>query len=457
MKVLVVDDERDVVEMLVDHLVASGLEATGTTEPRAARTRVRDGELFDVIVADVELGEVRGLELMRAIHELRPEQLVILITAFGSMELAAQAMREGAADFIAKPFSLDLFSAVLDRAVGARQMRREIVRLRESLELEPGNLVARSQAMEHTLSLAQRAAKTDATILIMGESGVGKSALARHIHERSLRHKGPFVQLNAATLPEALVESELFGVKKGAFTDARQDRDGVFQQASGGTLFLDEIAELSLAIQPKLLNALETRRVRAVGSPSEIEVDLRLIAATNQDLEQLVAHGEFREDLFYRLHIIPIQIPPLRERIEDIPPMIDHFIERTCKRMNRSIVGVSAPAMRWFCSQPWPGNARQLANTLERAIILSEHDVLTLDDFQPRLPKPDDQDTIDREGEFLQAMLSRGVTLQDLERRYIEEALKFTENNKAETARLLAIDRKTLYRKIDSMEEDEFA
>jgi DNA-binding NtrC family response regulator len=416
---------------------------------------VRDGEFFDVIVADVELGEVRGLELMRAIHELRPEQLVILITAFGSMELAAQAMREGAADFIAKPFSLDLFSAVLDRAVGARQMRREIVRLRESLELEPGNLVARSQAMERTLALAQRAAKTDATILIMGESGVGKSALARHIHESSLRSKGPFVQLNAATLPEALVESELFGVKKGAFTDARQDRDGVFQQASGGTLFLDEIAELSLAIQPKLLNALETRRVRAVGSPSEIEVDLRLIAATNQDLEQLVSSGEFREDLFYRLHIIPIQIPPLRERIEDIPAMIDHFIERTCKRMNRSIVGVSAPAMRWFCSQPWPGNARQLANTLERAIILSEHDVLTLDDFQPRLPKPDDQDTIDREGEFLQAMLSRGLTLQDLERRYIEEALKFTEGNKAETARLLAIDRKTLYRKIDAMEEDE--
>ena len=454
MKVLVVDDERDVVDMLVDPLVASGLEATGVTQPRAALDRIREGEAFDVIVADVELGEVRGLELMRAIHALRPEQLVILITAFGSMELAAQAMREGAADFIAKPFSLDLFSAVLERAIGSRQMRREIVRLRESLDIEPGDLVAQSEAMARTLALEQRAAKTDATILITGESGVGKSALARHIHETSLRKDGPFIQLNAATLPEALVESELFGAKKGAFTDARHDRDGVFQQASGGTLFLDEIAELSLAIQPKLLSALETRRVRAVGSPAEVEVDLRLIAATNQDLEQAVAHGEFREDLFYRLHIVPIQVPPLRERIEDIPPMIDHFIERACKRLHRKIEGISAPAMRWLCGQEWPGNARQLANTLERAIILSEHDVLTLDDFQPKLPKAGAQDASDRERDFLQAMLARGLTLQDLERRYIEEALEFTDGNKAEAARLLAIDRKTLYRKIDAMDED---
>ena len=242
-----------------------------------------------------------------------------------------------------------------------------------------GTINARVRSeLARTLALAQRAAKTDATILITGESGVGKSALARHIHETSLRKDGPFIQLNAATLPEALVESELFGAKKGAFTDARHDRDGVFQQASGGTLFLDEIAELSLAIQPKLLSALETRRVRAVGSPAEVEVDLRLIAATNQDLEQAVAHGEFREDLFYRLNVFPIEMPPLRARVEDVPALVRRFT-KLLETEQRGSLRIADDAMACLKRYRWPGNVRELANVVERAAIVSRGDKLQVD------------------------------------------------------------------------------
>ena len=402
MQVLIVDDEPDVVAMLVEHIRSSGGQAHGETSPKGALARLRAGEQYDVIVADIELGEVRGLELMRAIHALRADQLVVLITAFGSMELAAQAMRDGAADFIAKPFSLDVFSMVLARAVQTRQMRREIVRLRDALSPHTDDMIAVSPAMQQTLALAQRAAQSDATILITGESGVGKSLLARHIHGQSKRRLAPFVSINAATIPDGLVESELFGVKRGAFTDAREDREGVFQQARGGTLFFDEIAELGLPVQPKLLLALETGRVRPVGSSGEVSVDLRLIAATHQDLSALVSAGQFREDLFYRLHIVPIAIPPLRARPEDLPALVDHFVAQTCARMKRPLIGVSAPAMRWLCAQPWPGNARQLANTLERAIIMSEHDVLTLEDMQPlREDTPDVPSS-------LRALIARG-------------------------------------------------
>lgn len=450
MRVLVVDDEAELVRMLVEHLRNKGAHADGETDPRAVLKRLKAGEVYDVLVSDVEMGEVRGLELMRAVHALRSEQLVVLMTAFGSMELAAQAMREGAADFIAKPFPLDVFSMVLERVLDARKMRREIVHLREAMTPSVGNLVAQSSSMRRVLKLAQRAAITDATILLLGESGVGKSVIARHIHDLSPRSKGPFVPLNAAALPDALVESELFGARRGAFTDAREDRDGVFQQARGGTLFLDEVAELSHSIQPKLLQALETRRVRPVGAPAEVEVDLRLIAATHQNLVEMVRKGEFREDLYYRLHIVPIVIPPLRERIEDIAPMAEHMVAKICARMGRPALGVSASAMRWLSSQAWPGNVRELANTLERALIMSEHDVLTLDDLHasPRTASPQQDD----DARYLRALLEQRVSMQELEQRYIQEALSHTNHNKTETARLLQIDRKTLYRKLEDID-----
>lgn len=447
---LVVDDDPGIVSLLVEHLQGQGDEARSATTPREAIDIMRH-DVFDIIIMDVELGEIRGLELMHAVHALRPEQLVVLITAFGSMELAAQAMREGAADFIAKPFTLDVLSHVLRRTLHERRMRREIVRLRQALEAPPStrSLVAQSAAMQQVIALAERAARVDATVVLTGESGVGKSALARLIHQASRRASQPFVQLNAAAIPEGLVESELFGARRGAYTDAREDRKGVFQRAHGGTLFLDEVGELPLTTQPKLLLALETGQVRSVGAARDEVVDLRLIVATHRDLPAEVAAGRFREDLFYRLHIIPIAIPPLRDRPEDIPPLVDHFISAACARMGRPMPGVSAAALRWLQQQAWPGNARQLANTLERAVALSDHDALTLEDVQglraaTAAARPD-----------LQQLLREGCTLQEVEERYLREALRYTQGNKAEAARLLQIDRRTLYRKLETLGEGE--
>ena len=445
--VLVVDDDEGVVDWLVEELAEHGLQVEGVTSPERALARVVE-RAFDVVVSDVEMPGMRGIDLVQAIHARRPEQLVVLMTAFGSIDLAMQCVRAGAADFLAKPFPMQALVHAIERTLRERRMRREIVRLRSSLaSSEPdGELVAISRAMRDVLDMARRAAAGSSTVLLTGESGVGKSAVARFVHTQSARRKERFVQLNCAALPANLVEAELFGVKKGAFTDARDDREGLLAHASKGTLFLDEIGDMALEVQPKLLVALETGAFRPIGGRSEVRFDVRLIAATNRPLEDALRERRLRPDLYHRLNVIRIEIPPLRDRIEDIPRLVDQLLHRIAGRAGRPVIGVSEEVMRWLCAQPWPGNVRELGNVLERAVMLSDHDTLVLEDFA-RGGGARGSGT-GHDGSSLEGVAAEGVPLDELERRYIRVVLDRCGGNKAKAARVLGVDRTTLWRKL---------
>lgn len=444
---LVVDDDAGVVDWLVEELRDRGFSASGTTDPKDALARVSERS-YDVVVSDVEMPGLRGLDLLDAIHARRPSQLVVLMTAFGSIELAMQCIRAGAADFLAKPFAIEALVHALDRTLRERTMRREIVRLRGTLAASaPRSLVATSAAMRRVVEIARRVAATGSTVLLTGESGVGKSALARFIHDASERAKGRFVSINCASLPAGLVESELFGAKRGAFTDAREDRDGVFVQADQGTLFLDEVVELPLETQPKLLLALESGAIRPLGGSHERRVSARILAATNRSPEQALRDKTLRADLYHRLNVIRLEIPPLRDRPEDVPALVDQLLHTLAPRVGRQVVGVTDEAMRWLRTQPWPGNVRELANVLERALAMTDHDVLVLDDFVPHAssPRPD-------EG-WLGDIADDRADLESMERRYVRLVLDRCGGNKAQAARVLGVDRTTLYRKLGAMAE----
>ena len=440
-RLLVVDDDPGVVDYLVEMLDQAGYPAQGATESGKALDAIAEGP-FDLVITDVEMPGMRGLDLMAAIHAERPDQLVLLMTAFGSIDLAMQGVRAGACDFLAKPFRIEELYGAVERALRDRQMRRTAVRVGVP-DAETGEpaFTARSPRMQQVLNLAKRASAVASTVLLTGESGTGKSAIARWIHELSPRRAGPFVSVNCAALPQTLVESELFGARKGAYTDAHQDRPGLFVQAGGGSLFLDEVAELPLEVQPKLLQALETGTVRPLGDSRETAVDVRLIAATNQPLEQRVGERLFRADLYHRLNVIRLEIPPLRERPEDLDELVDVLIRRIGLRLGKPVPGVSMEALRWIRAYRWPGNVRELANTLERAIALTEHDTLLLEDLAQasRLPGSD---------HFLHDALARGWTLEDVGRAYIRHVLDATGGNKIQASRILGVDRSTLYRKL---------
>jgi len=385
---------------------------------------------------------MRGLDLMRAIHTQKPSQLVLLITAFGRIDLAVQAVRAGACDFVTKPFPIEALLLAIERAFRERQMHREIVRLRSAVSSGDVNgLVARSQAIQQVVEVVRRAALTDSTVPLTGESGVGKGVIARFIHDQSRRANAPFVQINCAALPASLVESELFGVRKGAYTDARNDRPGLFIEATSGTLFLDELAEMPVETQPKLLHVLETGKVRPLGGSSETAVNVRIIAATNYLLEEALQDRRFRPDLYHRLNVIPIEIPPLRARPEDIEPLIDLFLQRASVKLGRSVMGITAEARRWLLSYAWPGNVRELANRLERAVALTDHDTLLLEDFS-LTPRPLENE------DLLAAVALRELPLAAVESAYVQHVLDLMHGNKARAARVLGIDRKTLYRKL---------
>ncbi|MEW6296298.1 MAG: sigma-54 dependent transcriptional regulator [Thermodesulfobacteriota bacterium] len=448
-RILVVDDDPGVVDYLVEMLSEAGYVSEGVGSPHEALGRIEKEE-FDLVIADIVMPGMRGLDLMAAIHARKPCQLVLFITAFGSIDLAVQAVRAGACDLITKPFQIEVLFVAIERAFRERQMRREIVRLRGTLsDVEPFDLVARSRAMRRVVDIARRIALTDVTVLLTGESGVGKGEIARFIHAHSPRNKGPFVQVNCAALPAPLVESELFGVRKGAYTDAWEDRSGLFIQASGGTLFLDEIAEMPLESQPKLLQVLETGTVHPIGGNGERKIDVRVIAATNAPLETRLRHGHFRVDLYYRLGVISLEIPPLRDRPEDIDALADVFLHRASTKFRRPIVGMTAEARRWILSHDWPGNVRELANMIERAVALSDHDTIQLEDLSLTSPALDNGDPLSN---ALHHAAAQGLSLADLERAYVRHVLAVTQGNKARAARILGIDRKTLYAKLGESE-----
>jgi DNA-binding NtrC family response regulator len=439
-KILVIDDDAAVVELLVEELAAH-YAASGETSARAGLERVVAGD-FDIVITDVEMPELRGTELLTEILERKPGQLVLLITAFGSIELAVQAVRAGACDFVTKPFKIPALLFAVERALRERSMRREIVRLRRELGHDHGNLVAGSPAMQKVLDVARRAARGTASVLITGESGTGKGALARWIHDHGARASGPFVHVNCAALPSGLVEAEVFGVRRGAFTDARESRDGLFVEASGGTIFLDEIAEMPFDIQSKLLQVLESSRVRPVGG-GDAMIDARVIAATNRVIDDAVQANQFRIDLFFRLNVIRIEMPALRERAGDIPDLVNALLARA-SRDGAGPIGITDDAMRWLVRHDWPGNVRELANVVERAVALTDHDTIVLEDVRDLEPRV----AADPTGELLASAAARQLPLAEVERAYIRRVLDANDGNVSRAARILGIDRRTLYRKL---------
>ena len=379
-RILVVDDDKNLLELIRMRLEAANYEVlTALTEVEAIEA-VKEGNP-ELSIMDLQLTHQDGISLMEHIHSIRPEIPVIILTAYGTIESAVEAMKKGAYGYLTKPFDHRELILQIERALENQRLSSEVRRLQGLLEerYDFPNIIAKSGKMEQVLDIVSRVARTDSTIFIHGESGTGKELIAKAIHLASERKEQPFVAINCAAIPETLLESELFGYEKGAFTGAVRSKKGLLLQAHGGTFFLDEIGDMPVATQAKLLRVLEERRFFPVGGEHPVATDLRLIVATNKDLEELVKQGLFREDLYYRIHVIPIQLPPLRDRKEEIPSLIEHFIKKFSQQMTKEIKGLSPQAMQRLMLHDWPGNVRELENTMEYAIAMTQQDVITED------------------------------------------------------------------------------
>ena len=442
-RVLVVDDDAEMVALIERGLTRRGftvLTAGGGDAAFATLTT----EDVDVVVTDLQMAGLDGLALTARVVANRPGLPVIVLTAFGSMAAAIGAIRAGAYDFIAKPVELDALALAVGRAVRHRQLTDELVRLRRQVAAgDDPELLGHSAALRAVLEVIARVAVTDATVAITGETGTGKELVARALHRRSRRAAGPLIAINCAAMPEALLESELFGHVKGAFTDARSHRAGLFAQASGGTLFLDEIGELPLGLQAKLLRALQERRVRPVGGDTEVEIDVRLITATNRDLERAVEDHAFREDLFYRINVVPLRVPPLRARGGDVLLLAQHFLTEIARRFDKPVTGFTPAAAERLAAYDWPGNVRELGNAIERAVALARFASVTVEDLPERI-----------RAYTPAAMTVAGTdpasltSLEDVERRYILHVLHAVGGNRGQASAILGLDRKTLYRRL---------
>lgn len=443
-RVLIVDDDEMLCTMLASALARRDYAIATSTSGRQALALMGD-QVFDAVLSDVNMEGMGGFELCQAIVASQPDVPVILMTAFGSLENAVSAIRAGAYDFVTKPIEPEELALVVSHAVQHRQLREEVRRLKQVLaDHSDSEIMGKSTAMRQLEAMVARVAASDVTALIQGESGVGKELVARALHQRSARAKGPFVALNCAAVPHALFESELFGHAKGAFTDAKQERVGLLLQASGGTVFLDEIGEIPLDLQAKLLRALQERRVRPVGSTSELTFDARLVVATNRDLEADVEAGRFREDLYYRINVVQLVVPPLRARGNDILLLAQHFVGRFAEKLAKSVRGISAPAAERLLAYDWPGNVRELQNAIERAVALTRFEELVIEDLPERVR------------EYRATVFSLPLDnpeallpMAEVERRYVLRVLDAVQGNKAAAARVLGFDRRTLYRKLE--------
>lgn len=437
MAVLVIDDDATGRAIAVHNLRRAGLAVDEAADGAAGLSRF-DGRRHDVVVTDLKMPVVDGMEVLRTLHKRAPEVPVIVITAFGDVDKAVEAMRAGAWSFIEKPFSRDQLQLAVQRAMETRQLRSDNRRLRASSIERP--MIAESAAMQQVLSVVDRVAPTDAAVLITGQSGVGKELVARRLHARSKRASGPFVPVNCGAIPKDLLESELFGHVKGAFTGAAQDRLGRFRAATGGTVFLDELAELPLDVQVKLLRVLQEGQVDVVGADAPVPVDVRVVAATNQDLDQAVAEGRFRADLYYRVHVIRIDVPPLGARTADIGPLALGFIRAA---MPDRDLALPAAVVAGLEARSWPGNVRELKNACERMAILAVGDAVSLDDLQPALGAG-----AGSTGAWLD-MLPEGLSLMDLECQVIAHALAREGGNVSAAARRLGVPRHVLAYRIE--------
>jgi two-component system response regulator AtoC len=442
-RVLIVDDDRSLCEFLAQSLRRRGFEAMWRTSAAEALA-VLEAEEIDVVVTDLNMQRMGGIELCERIVVNRPNVPVVVVTAFGSLETAVAAIRAGAYDFITKPFEIETIELTLSRAVQQRALREEVKRLR-ALVAGRGSeaLLGDSPPMRAVCDLLERLADSDATVLITGATGTGKEVVARALHDRSRRRDRSFVAVNCAAMPEALLESELFGHVKGAFTDARAERQGLVLQANGGTLLLDEIGDLPLRLQPKLLRCLQERRVRPVGGDAEVPFDVRIVAASNRDLEAAVRDGQFREDLFFRINVVHLELPPLRARGNDILLLAQHFIEGYAARSGKHVAGLSSPAAERLLAYDWPGNVRELQNCIERAVALTAMERIVVDDLPEKIRSY-------RSAPLVLASDNPAdlVPMEEIERRYVLRVLDAVGGNRTAAADVLGFDRKTLYRKL---------
>ena len=443
--ILIVEDDTALAETLSRALGMRGFAVTTRASGLEALTLLESQD-FDVVITDLHMDNMDGLVFCERIAQSRPDVPVIVITAFGTMDTAIAAMRAGAFDFVTKPFEVEMLRLAVARAVQHRTLNDEVKRLRREVSGARGSdtMVGSSPALRTIRELIDRLSDSDATLLITGASGTGKELVAQAVHRCSRHSAGPFVAINCAAMPEALLESELFGHVKGAFTDARAPRQGLFLKANGGTLFLDEIGEMPLGMQPKLLRALQEKVVRPVGSDGEVPYEARIITATNRDLETEVDTRRFREDLFYRINVVRIDVPPLKARGNDVLFLAQHFIRVFAEKTGKEVNGLSATCADKLIGYTWPGNVRELQNCIERAVALTRFDELSVDDLPEKIRgyRQSNTATLGFDDRDI-------VTMDEMERRYALRVLKQLDGNKTLTAQRLGVDRRTLYRKMD--------
>jgi DNA-binding NtrC family response regulator len=447
-RIAVIDDHADSLELLREAL-SPMYEVETFSDPYVAFEKIKEGK-FSAVVTDVIMPKLNGIDLMKKILELAPNLPVILITAFGTLEAAVNTIKNGAFDYLSKPLNLNEVRLVVSNAVSHFHVAHNSQQADKPKAPESNNLnvIGRSEKMFRVFKIIGRAAPTNSSILIQGESGTGKELVARAIHINSHRADKPFIPISVAAIPEQLLEAELFGHEKGAFTGALFARDGLFAEADSGTLFLDEIGELPLLLQPKLLRALQEHEIRRIGSTTPKIVDVRIIAATNQNLEELVAEKVFREDLFYRLSVIKIELPPLRERKEDIPLLVEHFINKYNQLHNKQVKGISDDLLSALIDFPWPGNVRELENFIDRAVALSSGAILTLTDTELPTTRTSEKGLPEMVPAKWAEKIPVNLSLEELEVEYIKRVLKACNNNYLQAANVLKVDRSTLYRKL---------
>jgi DNA-binding NtrC family response regulator len=445
-RILIIDDDASMCTVLEAALRERNFEVHTETSPAQGLHHLQEHDA-DVILTDMNMPKITGVDVCKQILANREDIPIVVMTAFGSMESAVAAIRAGAHDFVTKPFEIDDLVLRLERALRERSLHQEVKRLRASSGAADRfeDIIGQSPAMTEVLGMVSRVAESDTSVLITGESGTGKELVARALHRRSLRKDGPFVAINCAAMPESLLESELFGHVKGAFTDARQSKAGLFVRASGGALLLDEIGEMPAGMQAKLLRALQERTVRPVGGETELHFDARIITATNRDLETEVEEHRFREDLFYRINVVRIHVPPLRTRGGDILLLARHYLDRFAGQNQKQFVGISAACADKLVNYRWPGNVRELQNCIEHAVALARHDQLDVDDlpekirdYRPSRVLVDSEDPAEL------------LPMEEVERRYVLRVLEAVGGNKTMAARVLGFDRRTLYRKLES-------
>jgi DNA-binding NtrC family response regulator len=450
-KILIVDDETKMLRVLELQLQSAGYEVLKSESAEDGLKQLEavtsDGDGVSLVMTDLRLPGADGLDFLRNVRAQTPGVPVIVMTAFGTVETAVEAMKAGASDYLLKPFSLEDMMITIDKVLELHALRSENIALKAELtrQYDFGQLIGRSERMKEVFEAAQRVAPTHATVLLGGESGTGKGMLARAIHVNSPRHDGPFTKINCSAIPENLMEAELFGYEKGAFTGAMKSHPGKFEQADGGTVFLDEIGDVPMPIQVKLLRVLQEKEFERLGGTKTIRVSVRIVAATNQDLRAALEQGSFREDLYYRLNVVPINIPPLRQRREDIPYLIDHFLKRFAADTGDRIRGISNEAVEKLVGYRWPGNVRELENIIQRAMVMAKSETISVHDVHLDHAAGSH---VPSEG---MAFLPEGMTLDEYEQELIREALRRTGDNKSQAARLLGLTRNALRYRLSQM------